>query len=206
MRTFDRYTRTWSRMKWSRRVGLNHRPTVYETVALPLSYAGSRKEVLCEWRVYSIKTSRHHISCGIHCQPVLVLHSQVTPQPLVSLYQHYISPLKSFQRTLLWRIPGTPCVICLTRFWQLFLYTLFQDVLYEQSAAKGFSPLCIQAERSSSPAHRLPWTTVRCLHPLWPHSLSLFRVLTSHARWPTFILLNFETAVGCKTAVFRLIP
>ena len=25
---------------WSRRVGLNHRPTVYETVALPLSYAG----------------------------------------------------------------------------------------------------------------------------------------------------------------------
>jgi hypothetical protein len=29
------------------------------------------------------------------------LHLQVTPQPLVSLYQHYISPLKSFQRTLL---------------------------------------------------------------------------------------------------------
>ncbi len=29
---------------WSRRVGLNHRPTVYETVALPLSYAGSRQE------------------------------------------------------------------------------------------------------------------------------------------------------------------
>ena len=28
---------------WSRRVGLNHRPTVYETVALPLSYAGSRQ-------------------------------------------------------------------------------------------------------------------------------------------------------------------
>ena len=29
---------------WSRRVGLNHRPTVYETVALPLSYAGSRQD------------------------------------------------------------------------------------------------------------------------------------------------------------------
>jgi hypothetical protein len=29
---------------WSRRVGLNHRPTIYETVALPLSYAGSRQE------------------------------------------------------------------------------------------------------------------------------------------------------------------
>lgn len=26
--------------KWSRRVGLNHRPAVYETAALPLSYAG----------------------------------------------------------------------------------------------------------------------------------------------------------------------
>jgi hypothetical protein len=25
-------------------VGLNHRPTVYETVALPLSYAGSRQD------------------------------------------------------------------------------------------------------------------------------------------------------------------
>lgn len=25
---------------WSRRVGLNHRPAVYETAALPLSYAG----------------------------------------------------------------------------------------------------------------------------------------------------------------------
>ena len=28
--------------RWSRRVGLNHRPTVYETVALPLSYAGMK--------------------------------------------------------------------------------------------------------------------------------------------------------------------
>ncbi len=25
-------------------MGLNHRPTVYETVALPLSYAGSRQD------------------------------------------------------------------------------------------------------------------------------------------------------------------
>ncbi len=78
MRTSDRDTRTWSRMKWSRRVGLNHRPTVYETVALPLSYAGFRKEVLCKRRVYAIKTSRHHISCGIHCQPAPVFHSQAT--------------------------------------------------------------------------------------------------------------------------------
>jgi len=84
---------------WSRRVGLNHRPTVYETVALPLSYAGSRKEVLCKRRVYAIKTRRHHISCGNHCQPAPVFHSQATPPPLVSLYQHYIPLLKSFQRT-----------------------------------------------------------------------------------------------------------
>ena len=29
---------------WSRRVGLNHRPADYESAALPLSYAGSKKE------------------------------------------------------------------------------------------------------------------------------------------------------------------
>ena len=51
--------------KWSRRVGLNHRPTVYETVALPLSYAGSEKGTpLFE----AIRPEGHGISWDGPCQ------------------------------------------------------------------------------------------------------------------------------------------
>ncbi len=46
---------------WSRRVGLNHRPTVYETVALPLSYAG-----LCSrlWGMPSRLSFRNAQNCS----------------------------------------------------------------------------------------------------------------------------------------------
>ena len=181
-------------MKWSRRVGLNHRPTVYETVALPLSYAGSRKEVLCERRVYPIKTSRHHISCGIHCQPAPIFHLQVTPQPLVSLFQHY----EIIPKNLLWRIPGTPCVICITRFWQLFLYTLYsRGVVWTECGQRVFTsvrhpphtPFTLDAREGSAP----PLATLPLAFPCIdiPYKMTYGRPFTT---------------VRCKTALFRLNP
>lgn len=36
---------TW---KWSQRPGLNRRPLLYESIALPLSYAGCLRQPLCQ--------------------------------------------------------------------------------------------------------------------------------------------------------------
>ena len=44
------------RLIWSRRWELNPRPTDYESVALPLSYAGKFREILCIMRFYSRST------------------------------------------------------------------------------------------------------------------------------------------------------
>jgi hypothetical protein len=100
--------------------------------------------VLCERRVYAIKTRRHHISCGNQCQPALVFHSQATPQPLVSLCQHYeiIPKIPTLTYT---RHPL--CDMHHTILTTISLYSLFKRCCVNRVRPKGFHL------RSSSPAH-----------------------------------------------------
>ena len=52
-------TSCWCSIRWSQWPGLNRRPTVYETVALPLSYIGAN-------RAYNKSTPARFVKVNVH--------------------------------------------------------------------------------------------------------------------------------------------